>query len=77
MVCFEHLYDSTVNDTKMNHDTVESPDTRVDPERSTLIANFKIVIADLIELSFTDRFGFVSNCPKNFGGRVLTTSCTL
>ncbi len=70
ILCYEKPYDGTVTDGEMDLDTILYLAGKVDPYRSTIVADSKLVNATLIETIEEKHFGFVSKCPDSFGDRV-------
>lgn len=70
IVCYERPYDGSTADSEMDRDTIAFLATRMDPRRSTVVADSKIVNADLVRMMGEAGFGFVSKCPGSFGSKV-------
>ncbi|TQS84421.1 MAG: hypothetical protein A3208_06910 [Candidatus Methanoprimaticola hominis] len=70
ILCYERPYDGSTTDAEMDRDTIEYLATKVDPLRSTIVADSKIVNIELIDSMEEKGFGFVSKCPESFGEKV-------
>lgn len=70
IVCYERPYDGSTSDARMNEDTIRYLSGRLDPYRSVIVADSKIVSKPLIRLMSDLGFGFVSKCPHSFADRI-------
>jgi len=63
-------YSGNTSDTVMDKDVLEFLYRNVDPKESTVVADCKLVSADLIRGLQRSGMGFISKCPKNFSEKV-------
>ena len=70
IVCYERPYDGSTSDQEMDRGAIEYLSGKVDPKKTTLVADCKIATDPLIEKMSEKGFGFVAKCPDNFGERI-------